>query len=62
MRGSMSSELIMCGGGVRSILFLPLVARCLEMYNRCMYMAQVCFYTCCSDWVGVCVNVCSGRC
>ena len=29
-RGSLSSELLMCGGGVRSILFLPLVARCLE--------------------------------
>ena len=28
-RGSISSEL-MCGGGVRSILLLPLVARCLE--------------------------------
>ena len=29
-RGSISSELLMCGGGVRSILLLPLVARCLE--------------------------------
>ena len=29
-RGSLSSELLMCGGGVRSILLLPLVARCLE--------------------------------
>ena len=29
-RGSLSSELLMCGGGVRSILSLPLVARCLE--------------------------------
>ena len=27
--GSISSELIMCGGGVHSILLLPLVARCL---------------------------------
>ena len=34
--GSISSELLMCGGGVRSILLLPLVA-------RCMYMAHVCF-------------------
>ena len=25
-RGSISSELLMCGGGVRSILLLPLVA------------------------------------
>ena len=26
-RGSISSELLVCGGGVRSILLLPLVAR-----------------------------------
>ena len=26
--------------------------------NRCMYMAHVCFYLCCSDCVGVCGNVC----
>ena len=29
-RGSISSELPMCGGGACSILLLPLVARCLE--------------------------------
>ena len=29
-RGSISSELIMCGGDVRSILLLHLVVRCLE--------------------------------
>ena len=28
--GSLSSMLLMCGGGVRSILLFPLVARCLE--------------------------------
>ena len=33
-RGSLSSELPMCGGGVRSILLLPLVARCLETTSR----------------------------
>ena len=32
-----------CGGGVRSILLLPLVARCLETIDVCMYMAHVCF-------------------
>ena len=26
--------------------------------NRCIYMALVCFYVCCSDCVGVCGNVC----
>ena len=25
--------------------------------NRCMYMAHVCIYVCCSDCVGVCGNV-----
>ena len=52
-RGSISSELLVCGGGVCSILLLPLARD-----NRCMYMAHVCFYVCCSDCVGVCGNVC----
>ena len=43
---------------MRSILLLPLVARCLEDNCICMYMAHVCFYVCCSDCVGVCGNVC----
>ena len=25
--------------------------------NRCIYMAHVCVYVCCSDCVGVCGNV-----
>ena len=29
-RESISSELLMCRGGVRSILLLPIVARCIE--------------------------------
>ena len=37
MRRSISSELIMCGGGVRSILLLPLVARCLETIDVCIW-------------------------
>ena len=32
----------MCGGGVSSILLLPLVARCLETIDVC-YMAHICF-------------------
>ena len=36
-RGSISLELIMCGGGVRSILLLPLVARCLETIDVCRW-------------------------
>ena len=36
-RGSISSELLVCGGGVRSILLLPLVARCLETIDVCIF-------------------------
>ena len=36
-RGSLSSELIMCGGGVRSILLLSLVTRCIETIYVCMW-------------------------
>ena len=35
--GSISSELIMCGGGVCSILLLPLVARCRETIDVCIW-------------------------
>ena len=35
-RGSLSSELLMCGGGVGSILLLPLVDRCLETIDVCI--------------------------
>ena len=61
--GSLSSELLMCGGGVRSILLLPLGARCLETIDVCMWRMFV-FYVCCGDCVGVCGSVCcvDGRC
>ena len=39
-RGSLSSELLLCGGGVGSILLLPLVARCLETI---IYVYGACF-------------------
>ena len=43
--GSISSELILCGGGVRSILLLPLVARYLETIDvsiwRMFFMSVV---------------------
>ena len=35
-RGSISLDLLMCGGGVHSILLLPLVARCLETIDVCI--------------------------
>ena len=36
-RGSICSELLMCGGGVRIILLLPLVARCIERIDVCIW-------------------------
>ena len=36
-RGSLSSELLVCGEGVRSILLLPPVARCLETIDVCIW-------------------------
>ena len=36
-RGSISSELPVCGGSVRSILLLPPVARCLETIDVCIW-------------------------
>ena len=36
-RGSLSSELLVCGGGVRSILLLPLVAKWLETVDVCKW-------------------------
>ena len=35
-RKIISSELIMCGGGVRSILLLHIVARCLKTIDVCI--------------------------
>ena len=34
---SISSELLMCDGGVHSMLLLPLVARCLETIDVCIW-------------------------
>ena len=36
-RGSFSSELLMCGGGVRRILSLSLVARYIETKDVCRW-------------------------
>ena len=36
-QGSLSSELLVCGEGVRSILLLPLVARCLVTIDVCIW-------------------------
>ena len=36
-RGSISTDLLMCGGGVRSISLLPLVAISLETIDVCIW-------------------------
>ena len=36
-RASISSELLMYGGGVRIILLLPLVTRCIEIIDVCIW-------------------------
>ena len=65
MRGSISPELIMCGGGVRSILVLPLVARCLETIDVCIWRMFVFMSVVVTVWallkiVGVLYFVCKG--
>ena len=40
-QGSLSSELLMCGGGECSILLLPLVDRCLETIDVCIWCTFV---------------------
>ena len=51
------SELLMCGGGVRSILLLPLVARCLESIDVCIWRMFVFMSVVMTVW-GSCGNVC----
>ena len=60
--GSISSELLMCGGGVRSILLLPLVARCLETIDVCIWRKFVFMSVVVILWGFVGSLLCSGRC
>ena len=39
---NLSSELLVCGGGVRSILLLPLVASCLETIGVFIWRMFLC--------------------
>ena len=48
-----SSELLMCGGGVHSILLLPLVARCLETIGVCIWRMFVFIYVVVNVWGSV---------
>ena len=58
-RGSLFSELLMCGGGGRSILLLPLVARCLETIDVCIWRMFVFMSVVVTVWECL---LCSGRC
>ena len=60
--GSLSSELLMCGGCVRSILLLPLVARCIETKDVCIWRMFVCMYVGVTVWGRWGCFLCSGRC
>ena len=54
--GIISSELLICGGSVCSILLLPLLARCLETMDVCIWRMFVFMTVLVIVWV--CVNVC----
>ena len=56
-RGSISSELLMCGGGVRSVLLLPLVDRCLETIDVCIWRMFI-FMSVVIVWVSVGMYCC----
>ena len=58
-QGSISSELLMCGGVVCSILLLTLVARCLETIDVCIWHMFVFMYGLVIVWGCL---LCSGRC
>ena len=45
-RVSISSELLMCGGGMRSILLLPLLAKFLETIDAIMHVYGACLFLC----------------
>ena len=61
-RRCISSGLLMCGGGVHSILLLPLVARCLEKIDVCIWCMFV--FMCAVVTVKGLLEclLCSGRC
>ena len=49
--GCISSKLIMCGGGVCSILLLSLVARCIETIDVCIWCMFVFMSVVVTVWV-----------
>ena len=61
-RGSISSELLMCGGGVGSILLLLLVARCIETIDVCIWRMLVFMSVVVTVWRLWEYLLCSGHC
>ena len=61
-QGSISSELLKCGGGVRSIVLLPLVARWLETIDVCIWRMFVFMSVLVTVWGMWEYWLCSGRC
>ena len=61
-RGSISSELLICGACVCVILLLPLVARCLETIDVCIWRMFVFMSVVVTVWGSVECLLCSGRC
>ena len=52
-RGNIYSGLLMCGGGMHSILLLPLVARCLEIIDVCIWCMFVFVSVVVTVWASV---------
>ena len=52
-RGSLSSEQLVCGGGVHSILLLPFVTRCLETIDVCIWRLFVFMFVVVTVWWSV---------
>ena len=61
-RGSIASELLICGGGVSSILLLPLVARNLETKGVYIWHMFVFMSVVVNVWGSVGSLLCSGCC
>ena len=61
-QGSISSELLMCGGDVCSILLLPLVVRCLDRINVCIWRMFVFMSVVVTVWGLWVYFLCNGRC
>ena len=61
-RGCTSSELLICGGGERSIVLLPLVTRYIEIIDACIWRTFVFMSGVKTGWGMWECLLCSGRC